>query len=93
MASKLRGVKQFYKRIQYRYQWPDQMLQSSFLQDTRLSKSIVFHMKQIELPKYRNRCVFTNRSSAIFNSIRLTRMAFKNLASHGLLNGIRKASW
>ncbi len=80
-------------RTIYRDQWYDWLLQASLVNDTNLSKSMIISEQKINLPKYRNQCVFTNRSSAIFKSIRLTRMAFKNLASHGLLNGISKASW
>lgn len=93
MASKLKVVKQFYMRTKYRYQWSDWLLQASLVNDTNLSKQIVIYKQQTCLPKYRNQCILTNRSSAVFKSIRLTRMAFKNLASHGLLNGISKASW
>jgi ribosomal protein S14 len=43
--------------------------------------------------KIKNRCVFSNRSRAIFSKLKVTRMVFKNLATHGYLNGVKKHSW
>lgn len=40
-----------------------------------------------------NRCLLTNRSRAILNFCKLSRIKFRDLARSGKLQGIRKSSW
>lgn len=39
-----------------------------------------------------NRCLLTGRSGSVFRYFRLSRICLKNLASNGLLVGVRKSS-
>ena len=40
-----------------------------------------------------NRCQLTGRSRAIYRKFGVSRIAFRDLASSGLIPGVRKASW
>ena len=72
-------------------------LQSSSLID---SKNRFFATLQLSklgskaLPnKVRNRCVLTGRSRGVYNFFKISRIMIKDLASQGLLPGVKKASW
>lgn len=41
----------------------------------------------------RNTCVLSGRPAATFRYFRLSRLTLKELASRGLLTGVRKSSW
>ena len=43
--------------------------------------------------RLRNRCVLTGRPRGIYKKFRLSRIAFRELASEGKLPGITKSSW
>lgn len=43
--------------------------------------------------RMRNRCISTGRARSVSRAVRLTRMKFRQLASFGLLYGIKKSSW
>ena len=43
--------------------------------------------------RYKNRCVLTGRSRAVFKLFKLSRIKFRELASQGMLPGVTKASW
>ena len=40
-----------------------------------------------------NRCVLSGRSKSVFRFFKVSRIAFRELASNGLLPGIKKSSW
>ena len=40
-----------------------------------------------------NRCEVTGRRRAYIRRFRMSRMAFRGLASHGLIPGVTKSSW
>lgn len=40
-----------------------------------------------------NRCILTGRGHAVFRFCKLSRIALRQLASKGLLPGIKKSSW
>ncbi|XP_044492199.1 ribosomal protein S14, mitochondrial-like [Mangifera indica] len=69
--------------------------------DTDLPSEIreKFLCKLSQLPRnssftrVRNRCIFTGRPRAVYEKFRMSRIVFRSLASQGLLNGIKKASW
>jgi len=42
--------------------------------------------------KSRNRCVLTGRAGSVFRYFRLSRIMLKEMASRGLLTGVRKSS-
>lgn len=43
--------------------------------------------------RVRNRCIFTGRPRAVYAFFRMSRIVFRELASRGALNGVKKASW
>jgi len=43
--------------------------------------------------RIRNRCVLTQRSRSVYSKLKLSRIAFRKLASQGLLTGFYKSSW
>lgn len=45
------------------------------------------------ITKIHNRCIFTNRSKAVYKKFKLSRIFFKEYALESTLMGIRKASW
>jgi len=53
---------------------------------TRVKRSLTFSVKG------RNRCVLTGRAGSVFRYFRLSRIMLKEMASRGLLSGVRKSS-
>lgn len=43
--------------------------------------------------RVRNRCILTGRGRGVYRTPRLSRIAFRELASKGLLPGVSKDSW
>ena len=43
--------------------------------------------------RIRNRCVLTGRSRGVYRKFKLSRIAFRELASKGHIPGITKSSW
>jgi small subunit ribosomal protein S14 len=43
--------------------------------------------------RIRNRCILTGRGNGVLSFFRLSRIKFRDLASFGLLNGVKKSSW
>jgi small subunit ribosomal protein S14 len=43
--------------------------------------------------RLRNRCAFTGRSRGYLRKFGVSRITFREMASHGLIPGITKASW
>ncbi|KAJ8747532.1 hypothetical protein K2173_014384 [Erythroxylum novogranatense] len=43
--------------------------------------------------RVRNRCIFTGRPRGVYQFFRMSRIVFRTLASNGMLNGVKKASW
>ena len=43
--------------------------------------------------RIRHRCQLTGRSRAIYRKFGVSRIAFRDLASSGLIPGVQKASW
>jgi len=62
--------------------------------DSRLSASIeLSKLGPLASPtKARNRCVLTGRSRGVYNFFKISRLMIKDLASKGLLPGLKKAS-
>lgn len=50
-------------------------------------------MRPRDLIKIRHRCQLTGRSRAVFRKFGVCRIIFRDLASDGLIPGVRKASW
>jgi ribosomal protein S14 len=45
------------------------------------------------LTRIKNRCIFSNRSRAIYKDFKMSRIYLKSLGNNNLLPGIIKASW
>lgn len=43
--------------------------------------------------RLRNRCQLTGRSRGFLRKFQLSRLAFREMASHGLIPGVTKSSW
>ncbi len=43
--------------------------------------------------RLRNRCQFTGRARGFLRKFKMSRLAFREMASHGMLPGVTKASW
>lgn len=93
MASKFTAITQLWNRYKKQTHLDASYVSSVTKNDALLSKQFAWSSHTSFYYKIKNRCVFTNRARAVFNKIKLTRMAFKNLASHGFLNGIKKQTW
>jgi len=96
MASKFSGIYQFWNRYKYARSNIFRLQNKLMINDTHLSKLYTFMStphNSIMFCKLKNRCVYSNRARAVFKRMRLTRMAFKNLATIGFINGIQKYSW
>lgn len=50
-------------------------------------------LKNSSKHKVKNRCILTSRPKGIMSYFKLSRLSFKNKASFGYLEGIRKSSW
>ncbi len=50
-------------------------------------------MEPRELIKIRNRCQLCGRARAVYRKFGVCRICFRNMASSGLIPGVRKASW
>jgi small subunit ribosomal protein S14 len=60
---------------------------------------LIARLKMAELPRdsspirVRNRCEITGRPRSFYGKFRLSRIALRDLASHGMLPGVVKSSW
>jgi ribosomal protein S14 len=101
MSSKFLVISDFYSRINYYKKQKLCIVTKAQLNDLYLPKYVSFSnaltieklLKGFSSTKIRNRCVMTGRSRAVFNKFRMTRMAFKYMSLHGLINGVNKYSW
>lgn len=73
----------------------------SIIMDRSLSLEQRFsaQLKMSEMPRngavtrQRNRCTLTGRPRGCYRKFRLSRIAFRELASSGMLPGVTKSSW
>jgi small subunit ribosomal protein S14 len=65
---------------------PDMVRWKASLKLTRLPKNS-------SKVRIRNRCVITGRPRGVSRHSRISRIALRDLASMGLMNGISKSSW
>ena len=49
--------------------------------------------KNSSMVRLRNRCQLTGRPRGTYRKFKISRICFRELASHGLIPGIVKASW
>jgi small subunit ribosomal protein S14 len=55
--------------------------------------SLLRSAKASTFVRLRNRCVVTGRSRSVSREFRISRIKFREMASFGLLPGVRKSSW
>lgn len=99
MKSKIEKDKKRRKLVQ-KYETRRLMLKV-IERDESLSKRIrwqvIFHLSKIirdsSKTRVRDRCVLTGRPRGTLRHFKLSRIKFRELASFGLLAGVRKASW
>ena len=76
-------------------------LYKSLVRDTELPNEVRENAqcKLADLPRnssftrVMNRCVFTGRARSVYQLFRVSRIVFRELASKGMLHGVKKASW
>lgn len=76
-------------------------LYMAMIRDSSVSKNIRFQsvLELNKLPRssskvrIRNRCIMTGRGKAVLKQWKLSRISFRELASRGLLAGVRRSSW
>ncbi len=73
----------------------DNLLNKVLLRETLLTKNIQLANKFsiTSKVKIKNKCIFTGRCKSIYSFFRLSRIAFKEEASFGRLEGVSKSSW
>ena len=59
-------------------------------EDQRDPKKI---LRPRDLIRIRNRCQITGRPRAVYRKFGVCRIIFRDMASNGLIPGVRKASW
>lgn len=64
-------------------------------EDIRLHAFVALNRlpKNSSITRLRNRCVLTGRPRAVYQVFKLSRISFRELASHGKLSGVTKSSW
>jgi ribosomal protein S14 len=50
-------------------------------------------MRPRDLIRIRRRCMLTGRPRAVYRKFGICRIVFRDMASDGLIPGVRKASW
>jgi small subunit ribosomal protein S14 len=64
-----------------------------------MEERFLAQMKLAELPRnssavrLRNRCELTGRSRGYYRRFKMSRICLREMASYGLLPGVRKSSW
>lgn len=89
------------RRLLYKKYELKRNLFKSLICDMSLPKEIRFQsvLKLNKLPRssskvrIHNRCILTGRSKGNLRQWKISRITFRELASRGLLAGVRKSSW
>lgn len=70
---------------------------SQVLIDKKDKQRIIYRLnkqpRSSSITRVRNRCMLTGRGTGVLTFFRLSRIKFRELASFGLLNGVKKSSW
>ena len=86
LAAKYELQRKLYKALAKDTTLPDEVREENRLKLSKLPRNSSF-------TRLRNRCIFTGRARGVYAAFRMSRIVFRDLASKGLLNGIKKASW
>ena len=79
------------KRLEYK----------SIIKNQKLTKEIRYKYiiklnkinKNSSKTRIKNRCILSGRGKAVYQMFKLSRIKFRELASQGMLPGVKKASW
>lgn len=82
-----------YERIRRLYKFIQQNSRLKRSQRFHYSRALTFLPKDSSISRIRNRCLLTGRARSVYSDFQLTRMKLRELASFGLLMGIKKSSW
>ncbi|KAF3457371.1 hypothetical protein FNV43_RR02028 [Rhamnella rubrinervis] len=69
----------------------DQSLPGELREEARFKLSKL--PRNSSFTRVRNRCIFSGRPRAVYEVFRMSRIVFRELASRGMLMGVKKASW
>ncbi|BBN68804.1 mitochondrial ribosomal protein S14, partial [Prunus dulcis] len=88
---RLLAAKYELRRNLYKALCKDPSLPSDLREENRFKLSKL--PRNSSFTRVRNRCIFSGRARAVYETFRMSRIVFRTLASKGMLNGIKKASW
>ena len=79
------------KRLEYK----------SIIKNQKLTKEIRYKYiiklnkinKNSSKTRIKNRCILSGRGKAVYQMFKLSRIKFRELASQGMVPGVKKASW
>ncbi|KNA05041.1 hypothetical protein SOVF_193810 [Spinacia oleracea] len=86
LASKYELRRKLYKALCRDPELPPNMKEKFRYKLSKLPRNSAFN-------RLRNRCIFTGRSRAVYEKFRMSRIVFRELASQGQLQGVKKSSW
>uniref|UniRef100_A0A2P2N1H8 Small ribosomal subunit protein uS14m n=1 Tax=Rhizophora mucronata TaxID=61149 RepID=A0A2P2N1H8_RHIMU len=86
LAEKHELRRKLYKSLVRDPSLPSEMRENALYKLSKLPRNSSF-------TRVRNRCIFTGRPRGVYQAFRMSRIVFRTLASNGMLNGIKKASW
>ena len=75
-----------YKSIIKNQSLPSEMRYKYILKLNKLSRNS-------SKTRIKNRCALTGRSRGVYSMFKLSRIKFRELASQGMVPGVKKASW
>ncbi|KAL5569550.1 hypothetical protein UlMin_026125 [Ulmus minor] len=86
LAAQFEVKRRLFKALAYDPSLPEEVREANRYKLAKLPRNSSF-------TRIRNRCIFTGRARGVYAAFRMSRIVFRDLASRGLLNGIKKASW
>ncbi|KAJ8763631.1 hypothetical protein K2173_003103 [Erythroxylum novogranatense] len=86
LAEKFELRRKLYKALVRDPTLPNEVRENAFYKLSKLPRNSSF-------TRVRNRCIFTGRPRGVYQFFRMSRIVFRTLASNGMLNGVKKASW
>lgn len=88
-----RDLFQKYEKIRCLYKFLQQNSKLTNSQRLHYSRALTFLPKNSSITRIKNRCLITGRGRSVYRDFQLTRMQLRELASFGMLMGIKKSSW
>jgi len=82
-----------YNKIRILYKFLQQNSKLTNSQRLHYSRALTFLPRNSSISRIKNRCILTGRGRSVYRDFQLTRIKLRELASFGLLMGIKKSSW